>query len=113
MAHGPGGASTAPSNKIRRMGQMAQPQCRAGRYTSPAATAPCWAVRPGGLRTRAYAELSAANQQDLYVLYATALSHQGNGDAAKATELAGRAAGVNTLPTLSYAFDRAKTKRML
>ena len=61
---------------------------------------------------QAIAELAQANQQDPYVLYTTALAHRGKGDAAKAKELARRAANMNTLPTLDYVFIRAKAKKM-
>ena len=60
----------------------------------------------------AVAHLGQASQQDPYVLYTTALAYQGKGDAAKARELAGQAASLNTLPTLDYAFVRARAKKM-
>jgi len=61
----------------------------------------------------AVAHLGQASQQDPYVLYTTALAYQGKGNAAKAKELAGQAASLNTLPTLDYAFVRAKAKKMM
>ena len=60
----------------------------------------------------AIAELSQANQQDPQVLYTLALAHQGKGDTAKAKELAAEAANANVLPLASYAFVRAKAKKM-
>lgn len=61
---------------------------------------------------RAVAELGQADQEDPYVLYTTALAHQAKGDAAKARELARRAATMYTLPTLNYALVRAKANQM-
>jgi tetratricopeptide (TPR) repeat protein len=58
----------------------------------------------------AIGELSLANQQDPQVLYAMALAYRGKGDAAKAKELAARAANDHVLPLLTYAFVRAKAK---
>jgi tetratricopeptide (TPR) repeat protein len=60
----------------------------------------------------AIAELAQANHQDPQVLYTLALAHQGKGDAAKAKELAAEAANANVLPLASYAFVRAKAKKM-
>jgi tetratricopeptide (TPR) repeat protein len=60
----------------------------------------------------AVAELAQANQQDPRVLYTTALAYKGKGDAAKAKDLAGRAANMNTLPTLAYAFIRPEAKKL-
>jgi tetratricopeptide (TPR) repeat protein len=60
----------------------------------------------------AISHLGEGNQQDPYVLYVTALAYQGKGDQEKAKEMAGRAANMNILPTLNYAFVRAKAKRM-
>ena len=62
---------------------------------------------------QALAELAQASQQDPYALYLTAQAHQGKGDAAKGKELAGRAANMNTLPTLDYALIRADAKKLL
>jgi tetratricopeptide (TPR) repeat protein len=60
----------------------------------------------------AITELGQADQQDPSVIYQTALAYQGKGDTGKAKELAGKAANANILPTLNYAFIRAKAKRM-
>ncbi len=60
----------------------------------------------------AVSHLGEGNQQDPSVIYAIALAYQGKGDAAKAKEAAARAANMNILPTLNYAFVRAKAKRM-
>ena len=46
------------------------------------------------------------------VLYLTALAHQGKGDAARARELAVKAANANILPLASYAFVRAKARKL-
>jgi hypothetical protein len=46
------------------------------------------------------------------VLYWTALAWKGKGDAAKAKELAARAANANILPLATYAFIRAEAKKM-
>lgn len=61
---------------------------------------------------QAGAELAQADQQDPYILYETALAYQGQGDAAKARELAGRAANMNTFPTVRSAQIRAKAIKM-
>jgi tetratricopeptide (TPR) repeat protein len=60
----------------------------------------------------AVSHLGEANQQDPYVIYTAALAYQGKGDSAKAKETAARAAGMNIIPTLNYAFVRTKAKRM-
>jgi tetratricopeptide (TPR) repeat protein len=60
---------------------------------------------------QALAELKQANQQDPGVLYAIGLAHQGNGDQDQARELFKQAAESYTLPTLNYAFIRAKAKQ--
>jgi lipopolysaccharide biosynthesis regulator YciM len=60
---------------------------------------------------QAIRELEQANQQDPYVLYGLALAYQGKGDQAKASEFFKQAAEMYTLPTLNYAFIRAKAKR--
>jgi tetratricopeptide (TPR) repeat protein len=60
----------------------------------------------------AITELGKADQQDPNVIYQTALAYQGKGDTTKTRELAGKAANANILPTLDYAFIRAKAKRM-
>jgi tetratricopeptide (TPR) repeat protein len=56
--------------------------------------------------------LGQANQQDPEVAYLTALAYQGKGDGAKAKELAAKAAQANVLPLVSYAFVRAKARKM-
>jgi tetratricopeptide (TPR) repeat protein len=60
---------------------------------------------------QAIAELNQSNQQDPGVLYVMALAYQGKGDQAKATEMFKQAAEFYNLPTLSYAFIRAKAKQ--
>ncbi len=60
----------------------------------------------------ALAELAQADQQDASVLYVTALAYRGKGDEAKAKETSQRAANMNTLPTLPYAFVRSQAKKM-
>jgi tetratricopeptide (TPR) repeat protein len=60
---------------------------------------------------RAIRELGQANQQDPYVLYGIGLAHQGKGDQAKAGEAFRQAAEMYNLPTLNYAFVRAKAKQ--
>jgi tetratricopeptide (TPR) repeat protein len=60
----------------------------------------------------AIAHFGQANQQDPQVVYLTALAWQGKGDAAKAKELAARAAKANVLPLASYAFVREKARKM-
>jgi tetratricopeptide (TPR) repeat protein len=60
---------------------------------------------------QALAELDQANQLDPSVLYVIALAHQGKGDKAKASEMFKQAAESYTLPTLGYAFIRAKAKQ--
>jgi tetratricopeptide (TPR) repeat protein len=59
---------------------------------------------------QAISELGQADQQNPYVLYKIAVAHQGKGDQAKATEMFKQAAESYTLPTLDYAFIRAKAK---
>jgi len=61
---------------------------------------------------RALAHVGKANQQDPYVLYLTGLAYQGKGNEGKAAEMFRNAANHNTLPTLNYAFVRAKAKKM-
>lgn len=61
---------------------------------------------------QALSELQQGNQQNPYTLYRIALAYQGKGDQGKAKEYFTRAADQNTLPTLNYAFVRAKAKRM-
>jgi tetratricopeptide (TPR) repeat protein len=60
---------------------------------------------------KAIGELEQANQQDPYVLYALAVAYQGKGDQGKASEFFKQAAEMYTLPTLNYAFIRAKAKQ--
>jgi tetratricopeptide (TPR) repeat protein len=60
---------------------------------------------------KAISELRQANQQDPYVLYVTALAHQGKGDDQKAQEMFRQAAESYSLPTLNYVLIRAKAKK--
>jgi tetratricopeptide (TPR) repeat protein len=55
--------------------------------------------------------LGEANQQDPYVLYQTGLAYKGKGDQSRAAEMFKQAAENYNLPTLSYAFIRAKAKQ--
>ena len=61
----------------------------------------------------AITELGQANQQNPDVLYLTALSYQGKGDAAKAKDSFTKAAKFNSLPQLNYAFVRSKAEKAL
>jgi len=61
---------------------------------------------------QALEELRQGNQQDPYTLYRIALAYQGKGDQAQAADFFRQAANQYTLPTLNYAFVRAKAKRM-
>jgi tetratricopeptide (TPR) repeat protein len=61
---------------------------------------------------QALEELRQGNQQDPYTLYRIALAYQGKGDHGKAADFFGQAANQYTLPTLNYAFVRAKAKKM-
>jgi tetratricopeptide (TPR) repeat protein len=61
---------------------------------------------------QALEDLRQGNQQDPYTLYRIALAYQGKGDQAKAADFFRQAANQYTLPTLNYAFVRAKAKRM-
>ena len=61
---------------------------------------------------KAIDELGQADQQDPYILYTMATAYQAKGDAAKAKELAGRAARMNILPTIRYALVRTKAMKM-
>jgi hypothetical protein len=69
-----------------------------------------------GLKEKQYdqaiAHLGQGNQQDPQVVYWTALAYQGKGDAAKAKELAAKAAQANVLPLVSYAFVREKAAKL-
>jgi tetratricopeptide (TPR) repeat protein len=56
-------------------------------------------------------ELSQGNQQDPYTLYQIALAYKAKGNQGKAAEYFKQAADQHTLPTLNYAFVRAKAKR--
>jgi tetratricopeptide (TPR) repeat protein len=58
----------------------------------------------------AISHLGQADQQNPYVLYKIAVAHQGKGDQAKANEMFKQAAESYSLPTLEYAFIRAKAK---
>ena len=60
----------------------------------------------------ALAHFAQANQQDPQVIYWTAMAHQAKGNAARAKELAARAANANVLPQVTYAFVREKAKKM-
>lgn len=60
----------------------------------------------------AIAHLGEANQQDPQVVYSTALAYKGKGDAAQAKEWAVQAADAHILPLISYAFVRAKARKM-
>jgi len=60
----------------------------------------------------AIAHLGQANQQNPQVVYLTALAYAGKGDSARAKELAAKAANANVLPLASYAFVRAKAKKL-
>jgi tetratricopeptide (TPR) repeat protein len=62
---------------------------------------------------KAVDELGQADQQDPYILYTLATAYQGKGDAAKAKELAGRAADMHILPTIRYALVRTKAMKMM
>jgi tetratricopeptide (TPR) repeat protein len=61
---------------------------------------------------QALEELRQGNQQDPYTLYRIGLAYQGKGDQARAADFFRRAADQHTLPTLNYAFVRAKAKKM-
>ena len=61
---------------------------------------------------RAIEELSAANQQNPLILYYLAVAYKKSGDAAKAKEMADKAAGFNQ-ENLNYAYVRGKAKEML
>jgi tetratricopeptide (TPR) repeat protein len=58
----------------------------------------------------AISHLGQADQQNPYVVYKIAVAYQGKGDQAKATEMFKQAAESYNLPTLDYAFIRAKAK---
>jgi len=62
---------------------------------------------------KAIAELEQANQLNPYVLYRLSLAYIGKGEKAKAKEFCEKAAHMCTLPTMSYAFVRAKAEKML
>ena len=61
---------------------------------------------------QALEELRQGNQQDPYTLYRLGLAYQGKGDQARAADFFRQAADQHTLPTLNYAFVRAKAKKM-
>ena len=61
---------------------------------------------------QALEDLRQGNQQDPYTLYRIAVAYQGKGDQAHAADFFRQAANQYTLPTLNYAFVRAKAKRM-
>jgi tetratricopeptide (TPR) repeat protein len=58
----------------------------------------------------AISELQQANQQNPQNLYRLCQAYQLSGDAAKAKELCGQAAGFNSLPAVNYAIVRTKAK---
>jgi tetratricopeptide (TPR) repeat protein len=60
----------------------------------------------------ALSQLDQANQQDPYVIYLMALAQQGKGDQTQARQTFKRAAEMYLLPTLNYAFIRAKAKSL-
>jgi tetratricopeptide (TPR) repeat protein len=62
---------------------------------------------------KAIAELQQANQLNPYNLYRISLAYTGKGDKAKAKEFCEEAAHMYTLPTLNYAYIRAKAEKML
>jgi len=61
---------------------------------------------------QALEELRQGNQQDPYTLYRLGLAYQGKGDQARTADFFRQAADQHTLPTLNYAFVRAKAKKM-
>jgi len=61
---------------------------------------------------QALEELRQGNHQDPYTLYRLGLAYQGKGDQARAADFFRQAADQHTLPTLNYAFVRAKAKKM-
>jgi tetratricopeptide (TPR) repeat protein len=61
---------------------------------------------------QAIEELRQGNQQDPYTVHRIGLAYQGKGEHNKAGEYFKQAANQHTLPTLNYAFVRAKAKRM-
>jgi tetratricopeptide (TPR) repeat protein len=60
----------------------------------------------------AIAHLGQANQQNPQVIYWTALAHKGKGDAAKAKEYGAKAAKMNVLPNINYAFVRKEAGKL-
>ena len=58
----------------------------------------------------AISELQQANQQNPQNLYRLCQAYESSGNAAKAKELCGQAAGFNSLPAVNYAFVRTKAK---
>jgi tetratricopeptide (TPR) repeat protein len=61
---------------------------------------------------RAVTELLQANQQNPQDLYRLCQAYKGKGDSDKAKEYCGKAANFNSLPTVNYAFIRAKARSM-
>ena len=61
----------------------------------------------------AVVELQQADLQDARNLYWLGLAYQGKGDAAKAKDFFAKAAGSNSLPSIHYAFIRAKVLKMV
>jgi tetratricopeptide (TPR) repeat protein len=62
---------------------------------------------------KAIAELQQTNQLNPHNLYTLSLAYMGKGDKANAKEFCEKAAHMYTLPTLDYAFIRAKAEKML
>ncbi|HUF36803.1 MAG TPA: tetratricopeptide repeat protein [Gemmatimonadales bacterium] len=60
----------------------------------------------------AIAHLGQANQQNPQVVYWTALAYKGKGDAARAKEYGAKAAKMNVLPNIAYAFVREEAGRL-
>ena len=61
---------------------------------------------------KAVEELQQANQQNAMNLFRLSEAYRGQGDAAKASEFAKKAADFNSLPALPYAFVRVKAKKV-
>ena len=60
----------------------------------------------------AIAELKQANMENPRNLYCLALAYQGEGDSAKAQEYLTKVVDFNSLPSIDYAFIRAKARKM-
>lgn len=61
---------------------------------------------------KAITELAQANQQDAATLYRLCQAYAGKGDTAQASKTCEKAAHLNPLPQLNFAFVRAKAARM-